>query len=104
VNKRLVEFKLEDGSPVYVEVEEVVTGGQKVAVNPQGIDQAQVHFLDAIKRIKPAAEAVLGVFQGANGPNEVDLEFGIKLTAKAGAIFTSLEGDATFKVTLKWKK
>ena len=104
MSKNLVQFELADGSPVLIEVEEPPTkSGQKVAVTSQGIEQAQVRFVEAIAQIKPAAEAVLDAFRQMNNPSEVNLEFGIKLSGKLGAIFTAVESEATFKVLLKWK-
>jgi hypothetical protein len=38
-----------------------------------------------------------------NSPAEIGLEFGIKLNAKAGAIFASVDSEATFKVSIKWR-
>ena len=38
-----------------------------------------------------------------NTPDEIGLEFGIKFNAKAGAVFASVDSEATFKVSLKWK-
>ncbi len=35
---------------------------------------------------------------------EIGLEFGIKCNARAGvAVFASVDSEATFKVSLKWK-
>ena len=35
-------------------------------------------------------------------PTEIELEFGVKFNAKAGAIIASVDSEATFKVALKW--
>ena len=104
MNKNLVQFELEDGSPVLIEVEEpTVRSNQKVSLIPQGVEQAQVRFAEAIAQIRPAAQAILDAFRQMNNPSEVNLEFGIKLSGKLGAIFTAVESEATFKVALKWK-
>ncbi len=104
MSKNLVQFELEDGSPVLIEVEEpTAKSSQKVSITPQGIAQAQVRFAEAIAQIRPAAEVVLDAFRQMNHPSEVNLEFGIKLSGKLGAIFTAVESEATFKVVLKWK-
>ena len=104
MSKNLVQFELADGSPVLIEVEEpTIRSNQKVSLTPQGIEQAQVHFAEAIAQIRPAAQAVLDAFRQMNHPSEVNLEFGIKLSGKLGAIFTAVESEAIFKVALKWK-
>ena len=59
--------------------------------------------MEGITRVKPAAEAVLNAFREMNTPDEINLEFGLKFSAKAGAILASVDGEATFKVALKWK-
>lgn len=101
----LVQFNLADGSPVFVEVvEPPFKGNQKVSLTQHGVEQAQTNFAEALAQIKPAAEIVLNAFREMNNPSEIELEFGIKLSGKVGAIFTSAAGEATFKVTLRWRK
>jgi|UPI00035E0FCD hypothetical protein len=65
--------------------------------------QAGGHFQDAIAHIRPAAEAVLHALAEMNQPDEINLEFGVKFSAKVGAILASADSEATFKVSLKWK-
>lgn len=40
----------------------------------------------------------------AESPDEVGVEFGIKLSGTAGAIIASTAIEAHFKVTLNWKR
>ncbi len=100
--KEILEFEL-DGQPVYVEVEKSASGTQRVSRSGDGIAKTGSRFTDAIAQVKPAAEAVLNAFREMNTPDEIGLEFGVKLNAKAGAIFASASSEATFKVNLKWK-
>jgi len=69
----------------------------------QTAQQASNHFKDAIAHIRPAAEAVLHSLAEMNQPDEINLEFGVKFSAKVGAILASADSEATFKVSLKWK-
>jgi len=103
-NKNIVQFDL-DGKPVYVEVEDQqeAYGMQRVSRGDNGVAESENRFTDAVARIRPAAEAVLKAFQDMNTPEEIALEFGIKFNAKAGAVFASVDSEATFKVSLKWK-
>ncbi|MFF9481679.1 CU044_2847 family protein [Streptomyces sp. NPDC014733] len=39
-----------------------------------------------------------------DGPEEVEVEFGVGLAAKAGVVITSVEGVVHLKVRLKWNK
>ncbi|MFN5892579.1 MAG: CU044_2847 family protein [Dolichospermum sp.] len=35
-------------------------------------------------------------------PNETEIKFGVKLTANAGIVFSSLGSELTFEITVKW--
>ena len=59
-------------------------------------------FEQAISLIKPVAKALYGAFEELNKPKEINMEFGMKFSAKAGVIFASADSEATFKITLKW--
>ena len=101
--KEHIEFEL-DGQPVVIEVEVSEPEGMR-RVSRGGEDKAkkaEILFVDAMNRIKPAAEVVLNTFQEMNTPDEIALEFGLNFSAKAGAIFTSADSSAAFKVSLKW--
>ncbi len=100
--KTLADFEL-DGKPVYVEIEEDENKVRRVSRTEEGILKTEIRFTEAIAQIRPAAEAVLKAFREMNTPDEIGLEFGIKLNAKAGAFFASAASEATFRVSLKWK-
>jgi hypothetical protein len=43
--------------------------------------------------------------RGLNTPaDEVEVKFGLKLTAEAGAIFSSVGGEVSYEITLKWNQ
>jgi hypothetical protein len=95
-------FELEDGTLVYVEVEDVDRGMRRVSRGGEEKD-ACGRFKEALAYVRPAAEEVLNAFREMNTPDEIALEFGLKLSAELGvAFFASTKGDATFKVSLKW--
>jgi hypothetical protein len=106
--KRLVEFTLDDGSTILVESEEpdsrggpVVRGGGPIDV----VEKAQMGFEAAMEKIKPVASAFIAKVRDlSEAPEQVAIEFGIKLGAKAGAFIASADAEATFKVTLTWKR
>jgi len=91
-----------DGKPVYIEVEETEEGITRVGRTEDGIEKAENKFTRAISHIKPAAEAILNTFREMSAPEEIGMEFGIKFNAKAGAVFASVDSEATFKVSVKW--
>jgi hypothetical protein len=105
-NRGLIEFKLSDGTPVYVETSDASSGGvgpQRISRGESETQQADSRFEDAVARIRPAAQVLLDSLKDLNTPEQINLEFGITFNAKAGVIFASLDSEAVFKVALTWK-
>ncbi len=111
--KRLVEFPLQEGGTLLVEVDEPersaempTRGGVIKAARPGEIaDKAQDTFEDALDKIKPAAQAVIDKLRELHdAPDEISVEFGIKLSAEAGAFIASAGVEANYEVTLTWTK
>lgn len=105
--KRLIEFPLEDGGTVLVESDEPETRGPVVRGSSPSemVEKAEQTFETALDKIKPVAAAFIAkVRELTDAPGEVGIEFGIKLGAKAGAFIASADAEATFKVTLTWKR
>ncbi len=102
--KDVIVFELEDGTPVYIESTDPIQGRGVERVGKSGKREVEAtrRFADALAHIRPAAETVLNTFREMNPPSEIALEFGLKMSASAGAIFTSLDSEATFKISLKW--
>lgn len=101
----LLQFELADGTAVYVESADTAadSGLRRVSRGDTGALETNRRFEDAVARIRPAAQALLDSLRGLNAPEEIGLEFGIKFNAKAGAIFASVDSEAAFKVSIKWK-
>jgi len=105
--KRLIEFPLQDGGTMIVEVDEPATeGGVVKAARPGEIaEKATDTFEAALDKIKPAAQSIIGKLRDLHDePDEISVEFGIKLSAAAGAFIASAGIEANYKVTLKWAK
>jgi hypothetical protein len=105
-SRDLIEFKLTDGTPVYIEAAEVSSRGggpQRVSRGTSGALEADSRFEEAVARIRPAAQALLDSLRDLNTPEQINLEFGITFNAKAGVIFASVDSEAVFKVSLTWK-
>jgi hypothetical protein len=103
--KQLAEFQLEGTKEtVFVEIESPAEDLVSVA-NPGEIAVKVGQSLEAaLSRIKPAASAVVATLRDlADSPDEIKVEFGVKLSAKAGAILASADAEANYKVTLSWK-
>ncbi|MEL4893904.1 CU044_2847 family protein [Crocosphaera sp. Alani8] len=108
--KPLIKFPLDGDDSILIEVEELPTSevdeglvanypGQQVVV------QAQTSFADAMDKIKPVAANIIGKLRELkDSPDEVEVKFGIKMTAEMGAIIASANVEGNYEITLKWKK
>jgi len=104
--KHFVEFKMEDGSTIIIEVDEPETGGTTRASRRPGeiAEEAKVTFEHALNKIRPATEKVITSLRGlAQKPDEIEMEFGFSLNAVAGVVIASAGTEANYKVTLRWK-
>lgn len=104
--KRLVEYPLEDGSSVIVEVSgPEIEGVTRAGRAGEVIERAAQTFEAALGKVKPAALAALSMLRDlGDSPDEVGVEFGVKLGAKAGAVIASADAEANFVFKLVWKR
>jgi hypothetical protein len=103
--KRLVDFPLEDGSNILVEIEETDQGGLVKASLSETIVKAQQTLEKSMEKVKPAAQYIIQQIRGLHdAPDEVQVSFGLKLSADAGAVLASASAEANYTVTLKWAK
>lgn len=107
-NKQLVEFALEDGTNFLVEVDE--PPGQTTASprpvsreNGLSVTQASKTFDRALEEIKPVLATVVSKLKDIS-PNETEVKFGVKLSANAGVVFTSLGSELNIEIAIKWSK
>jgi hypothetical protein len=103
--RQLAEFQVEGtGETVFVEIE-TPSGGLVPAANPgEFATRAGQSLQAALQKVKPAASAVVATLRDLiDSPDEITVEFGVKLSAQAGAILTSANAEANYKVTLSWK-
>ena len=102
----LVEYELADGTRVLIEVEEtragpVTRGGRGADV----IEKADGTLEAALQRIGPVTAAAFEQLrQVADPPDEIDIEFGVKLHADLGAIIARTGGEANFQISLRWRR
>jgi hypothetical protein len=103
--RRLVEFHLEDGTSIFVEAESVsgpVTRGGKAG---ELAVEAGETFEGALARVQPAAVAIVDRLRGlADAPEEIEVEFGIQLSAEVGAFVAKAAGEGNFRVAMRWKR
>jgi hypothetical protein len=60
-------------------------------------------FEASFSRIQPVAAAIVAKLREvADAPDQIEVEFGVQLSADAGAIVAKVSGEANFKVVLRW--
>jgi Trypsin-co-occurring domain 1 len=102
---RLVEFSLEDGGSVLVEVDAAGPVTRGLGDRHGVSEQAQQTFEQAVARIQPAAQVLVSRLRAvADTPEEIGVEFGLELSAEAGAFIAAASSTANFKVTLTWRR
>ena len=103
--KRLVEFGLESNGTILVEVDEPESeeGIQRAAREGDVTQRASQTLEAALDRVRPAAEVIIKRFASlSERPDEIEVEFGLKLSAEAGAFIASGKVEANYAVKLKW--
>jgi Trypsin-co-occurring domain 1 len=101
--KHLVEFPLEDGNKVIIELDELETAGTTRAARGDRIEKAKETFEEAINNVLPATKSIVEKLRNiGNKPDEIEVTFGINLSTVAGAIIASASVEANFSVTLRW--
>jgi hypothetical protein len=109
--KKLIEFLLEGGDVMLIEVE--ADEPEKSGLVPANLgvhgenlpERATMTFQEAIDKVKPGAEIIIKKLRGlTDPPDEMQIAFGLKLNAAAGAVIASAGIEANYTVTLKWFK
>ncbi|MBY8844813.1 CU044_2847 family protein [Streptomyces sp. SP2-10] len=98
----LVEFRTEDGALVVVEGVGTRSGARLVS-RGDGPAQAARTFEGALDGVRAAAAAALRVFRdGSLRPDTVEIEFGVRLSAEAGAVIAKGSAEGHLVVKLSW--
>jgi hypothetical protein len=88
--KHLVEFPLEEGGSIVVEIDEPETGGTVAAGRKDKIEKARETFEEALNTVLPATKKVAEKLRStASRADEIEATFGVNLSMMAGA-FTAL--------------
>lgn len=103
---QLIEFVVGSGRSIFVEVEDSAAGPVTRGIGAQSIaTRASQTFEDAISHVQPAAEAIVAQLRNlATAPDEVQVEFGLTLSAAAGAFIAAAGTAANFKISLTWHR
>jgi hypothetical protein len=106
--KSLIEFPLEEGGSIVVEVDEPAPEGSVVRAARPGEVAAKAGqtFEAALERIKPVAGTIIAKLRDLHDPpDEAVVEFGLKMSGQAGSVVVASVGaEAHYKVTLTWRR
>ncbi|MEU5080188.1 MULTISPECIES: CU044_2847 family protein [Streptomyces] len=98
----LLEFRTEDGALVVVDGVNARSGARLVS-RGDGPAQAARTFEGALDGVRAAAAAALRVFRdGSLRPDAVEIEFGVRLSAEAGAVIAKGSTEGHLVVKLSW--
>ena len=106
--KRLVEFPLEQGSSVVVEI-----GGPPDGPVMRGLgkdhsslaERTDKTFEQATASVAPAARSLMARLRSIEDPlDEIGINFGVQLSAQTGSFIASVAAEANFTVSMTWRR
>jgi hypothetical protein len=101
--KHLVEFPLEDGGSIVVEVDEPESEGTIRAARGDTIIKAKETLEEALNNVLPVTKSIVEKLRSIrNKPDEIEIRFGVKLSTLAGAVIASASAEANFDVKVRW--
>jgi len=106
--KRLVEFPLDQGGSVVIEVDDPPGGPVTRGLGKDRstlVEKSDKTFEDATAAVTPAARSLIARLRSMDdAPDEVGIEFGVQLSAQTGAFIASMGAEANFKVSMTWRR
>jgi hypothetical protein len=106
--RQLVEFPLQDGGTVLVLVDDGAPGEVTrgwADRETRVVEQAQQTFEQAVGRVQPAVQGLLKQLRSlADTPEQIQVEFGLQLSAEVGAFVAGASTTGNFKVSMTWRR
>jgi hypothetical protein len=102
---RLIDFELDSNTRILVEAADDGTpqGQQQVSIGGAVAEKASQAFDAALAGIRPIARSIIAQLQeAAADAKEIEVEFGIKLTAAAGVVLAKASTEGHCKIAIKW--
>jgi hypothetical protein len=102
----MVEFPLDGGGALFVQPASVDAGGGELGLASSAeekVKKARETLEAALAQVTPAVNSVTSKLRDLS-PDDLTIEFGLTLTAEAGAIVAKGSAEVHFKVTLAWSK
>lgn len=100
----LVRVALDNGQSIFVEISDDDPGIERVGRGDDAANAAVQTLENALSHVRPAIEAVIyQMRQAADPPQQVTVDFGIKITAEANVVIAKAATEANFTVSAEWK-
>ena len=102
----LIEVPLDGADPIVMEIDDADGAGIVRSARPgEVVATANKSFNAALEQLQPMAQALVSKLRGLpERPDEIGVEFGLKMSVLAGLVVAHTSGEANFKVTLHWKR
>lgn len=106
--KRLVEFSLDQGGSVLVEVDDAQPGPVMRGIGkdqPTLVEKADEVFEDAAAGVTPAARSLIARLRSVDdSPDEAGIKSGVQLSGQTGVFIASVAAETNFKVPMTWRR
>jgi hypothetical protein len=106
--KRLVEFPLEQGGSVVVEIDGPPDGPVMRGLgkdHPSLAERTDKTFEQATASVAPAARSLMTRLRSIEDPpDEIGINFGVQLSAQTGSFIASVAAEANFTVSMTWRR
>jgi hypothetical protein len=101
----LAQFPLAGGGVLVVETDSSDARRVMRGATSEAVATAVDTFEAAMAKVRYAAEGILHQLTSlTQPPDEVEVEFGVKLNVETGAIIAKSSAEANFKINLTWKR
>ena len=102
---RLMQINLAEGTWVLVDINESDAGVARVGRVGDVIQSSMSSLEAALAPVCETAAAAMRAFRaGLTTPDEIEIGFGVRLTAEAGAVIAKSGVDAHLDVTVRWAR
>ena len=99
--ENIFEFCIDENNSVLAELTN--TGYKEEFVSSDSlIKKASIAFEKSLYPIKAVSQSIIRQFDSIEKPQEIEIEFGLKLQAETSAIVATVGGECNINVKLKW--
>jgi hypothetical protein len=99
---QLLQFE-SGGGAVLVEVADDEPGIERAARVDEVVVKARASLEGAMDQVRAVATVTLGKLQGlAQQPEQIEVEFGVRFNAEAGAVIARTQAEGHLQVRLTW--